>query len=332
MLQVSRNKCLPCEILEQVFQNLIEKEDHKECSLVCKYWRYVAQEYFRHEISIKVNESRLGALQGDIKYFGKKVKAIEVKMCKYLCLDANNEPSWRSVLSSCPYLTSVKFLNYCHIFSFIKSLNDPNISLDNLEKIEAEILVPEFLGLRDIFLQVNIHHCQTIKSLKLCDSLGGLISEKYGGLDKLVSQFPRLKFLEAHGRYWIPSEYENLESTVDIEHLLEGVPQLEIVELKHFHQITSNHNTSIAPIKENTSLTTLTIIAKNISVQTLQYIIETLKQVKNFRLFVNNVISDHERELQTILNDLRVYTSGMETYCVEYEYGDGNRTIYYKIK
>ncbi|KAI8091717.1 hypothetical protein BDF21DRAFT_410072 [Thamnidium elegans] len=55
----------------------------------------------------------------------------------------------------------------------------------------------------------------------------------------------------------------------------------------------------------------------------LKYIVATLRQ-KSLRLFVSTITSDQdmsEDEIQTILNDFRAYTSGIERLCVEYKHG-----------
>lgn len=168
MLCTSRGMCLPSEILRQVFQNLVQKEDLKTCLLVCKSWRFLALEYFNGDISIKVKQATLKTLLEDLSYFVQNVKIIKLRPYKRESTDESNNLYWKHILRLCPNIISIRFLKNRYISPFLDDLQDPGLVLNDLQNIETKEFGPNSLDIQDLCLQVNIRYRETITSLQLC--------------------------------------------------------------------------------------------------------------------------------------------------------------------
>ncbi|KAI9275008.1 hypothetical protein EDC94DRAFT_689541 [Helicostylum pulchrum] len=295
MLCASRIRRLPFEILKQVFQNL-EKEDRKTCLLVCRSWNSAAHEYFSRDISIKVKERKLNidGLLDDILYFGQNVKAIKLNNSKYTSINEDNNLKWRRILSLCPYLTSVYFRNKCDSTAFLKALQDPDIRLNDLQKLDINNLILLSPEIHDLYLRASIQYCQTITSLQLCALEEEHVPTKYGGL----------------------SLDNKLKSIVDLKNVLEEAPQLKEVNLYDCPVVTNNsQDIDAVQLIENRFLTDLKVFADNISIRTLRYIVSLLKEVEILALVIGNITVDEGisvEESETILEDLEASTSENE--------------------
>ncbi|GAA5795038.1 hypothetical protein HPULCUR_000389 [Helicostylum pulchrum] len=327
MLRTSRNKRLPFEILKLVFRNLDEKEDCKTCLLVCRSWNSAAHEYFSRDISIKVKQAKLGDLLDDISYFGQNVKVIKLTAYRYTIID---ELKWKHILNLCPFLTSVYFRNKCNSSALLKALQDLDIRLNDLQKLDINNLTRYSLDIYDLYLRVSIQYCQTISSLQLYALDEEPVATKYGGLYEFISQFPLLTCLKIT---WCPSRGDNLrrlfqveddpKSMVDLKNVLEEAPRLKEVKL-YGCAVAVNDSQDIDAVQliENRSLTDLKIFADNISIRTLRYIVSLLKEVKILALLIENITMDEDisvEESETILGDLEASTSEMKRVEIQYK-------------
>ncbi|GAA5808715.1 hypothetical protein MFLAVUS_002110 [Mucor flavus] len=330
MMCTSRNKCLPPEVLQQVFRNLGRKEDRKTCLLVCRPWNSVAQAYFNRDILIKVKETKLDDLLDDISYFGQNVKTIKLIASRPKTIDEDNEIKWRQILKLCPYLTSVYFKNSCNGSAFLKALQDPDLKLNDLQKLDIYNLTAYSRDIHDIYLWVSIQYCQTITSLQLCASDEELVSTKYGGLYKFISQFPQLtclkvtrcpSYLDVRGLLY---KEEEVDSIVDIKNILEEAPRLKEIKLYGCDvAIKNSADTNAAQLIENGPLTDLKILADNTSISTMRYIVSLLKEVKILALIIGKITVDEDisvEESETILGDLEASTSEMKRVEIKYNY------------
>ncbi|GAA5809940.1 hypothetical protein MFLAVUS_003355 [Mucor flavus] len=321
MLCTSRDKGLTSKVLKQVFQNLVEKEDIKTCLLVCKSWNLAARETFDSDLSIKIKYTEYGVLMEDISIIGEKVKAIKLKPCKFSPTDEHNEIIWRTVLSFCPHITSIYFLKSHSIVPLLKALQDPDLMLNDLQKIEVRELESYPLKTQDLYLQANAHYHKTITSLRFYALTTTPRIIRFGGLAEFISQFSRLTCLKVNSPFDSGAigidRRRYPEFTVNIKQLLEKAPQLKEVDLYDCEVVARNwRDTNTAQITERISLINLKIKTSIITTRTLQYIVALLKQVKSLHLIISEITPDEtvpEKEFATVLIDLKACTSEMET-------------------
>ncbi|GAA5794872.1 hypothetical protein HPULCUR_000220 [Helicostylum pulchrum] len=320
MLCASRIRRLPFEILKQVFQNL-EKEDRKTCLLVCRSWNSAAHEYFSRDISIKVKERKLNIddLLDDVLYFGQNVKAIKLNNSKYIQVLMKTIILNGDVFSACVPISLRT--------AFLKALQDPDIRLNDLQKLDINNLILLSPEIHDLYLRASIQYCQTITSLQLCALEEEHVPTKYGGLYKFISQFPRLTCLKVT---WCPFDIElcgsldnKLKSIVDLKNVLEEAPQLKEVNLYDCPVVTNDSpDIDAVQLIENRSLTDLKVFADNISIRTLRYIVSLLKEVEILALVIGNITMDKGvsvEESETILEDLEASTSEMKRVEIKYK-------------
>ncbi|GAA5794910.1 hypothetical protein HPULCUR_000258 [Helicostylum pulchrum] len=276
-------------------------------------WNSAAHEYFSRDISIKVKERKLNIddLLDDILYFGQNVKAIKLNNSKYTSIDEDNDIKWQRILSLCPYLTSVYFLNKCASSAFLKALQGSDIRLNDLQKLHINNLSTYSLDTYELYLRVNIQYCQTITSLQLRALVGDPVQVKHGGLYKFVSQFPRLTCLKVTNTV--------LMENCDLLH-----PEDTVNSILYDYTVVTNDSpdtNEFQPIK-NISLTELKIVVGSISISTLRYIVSLLKEVKIFALIIGSITVDEDisvEESETILGNLKASTSEMKRVEVKYE-------------
>ncbi|KAI9275047.1 hypothetical protein EDC94DRAFT_689575 [Helicostylum pulchrum] len=252
-------------------------------------WNSAAHEYFSRDISIKVKERKLNIddLLDDILYFGQNVKAIKLNNSKYTSIDEDNDIKWQRILSLCPYLTSVYFLNKCASSAFLKALQGSDIRLNDLQKLHINNLSTYSLDTYELYLRVNIQYCQTITSLQLRALVGDPVQ---------------------------------VTNTVLMEN---SAPQLKVFKLYDYTVVTNDSpdTNEFQPIK-NISLTELKIVVGSISISTLRYIVSLLKEVKIFALIIGSITVDEDisvEESETILGNLKASTSEMKRVEVKYE-------------
>lgn len=328
----ARDWRLPFELLEQIFQNILEKEHLKVCLSVCKAWQFVAQQYFSPEISLILELEELKTLSEDILYFGQKVTVIKLITDEYTLIGDDDKHSWIHILALSPNISSIHFLNHDKIAPFLEVLLDPFMILNNLRIIAVGGLVFCPIDVQDIYLQANIRYRENITSLQVSTLTTCRTFIEYGGRVEYISQFPRLTCIKVNSLF-IPDEYELdfQNSRIDIKHLLKESPQLKEVKLYNCSKITSNWQDPnlVEAITENVSLTSLKITVDEISTGTLKYLVALLKDVEVLQLRIGSITLDEtisENETMAILDDLTAYTSGMKKVQIDYAY-NGNEFL-----
>lgn len=157
----SKDRSLPFEVLKRMFQNLVEKEVLKICLLVCKSWNFVAQGYFDRDISIKIKRIKYEVLMKDLPIFGQNVKTIKLRPYEFSPpFNEQNEIIWKTILVYCPNITSIYLLKSHSILSLLKALQDPGLTLNNLQKIEVKELESYSFDIQELFLQANVGYWQ----------------------------------------------------------------------------------------------------------------------------------------------------------------------------
>ncbi|GAA5795001.1 hypothetical protein HPULCUR_000352 [Helicostylum pulchrum] len=317
MLCTSRIRRIPFEILKQVFQNL-EKEDRKTCLLVCRSWNSVAHEYFSREISIKVKEEKLDDLLDDISYFGENVKVIKLTASRYKTID---KLKWRHILNLCPNLTLVYFRNECDSSAFLKALQDPDIRLNDLQKLDINNLTEYSLDIYNLYLRISIQAC--------CDKVWWAV-QIYLSISSVNLFEDNMVPLKGGKPAWSFQVEDDPKSMVDLKNVWEEAPRLKEVKL-YGCAVVVNGSPDIDAVQliENRSLTDFKIFADNISIRTLRYIVSLLKEVKILALFIENITMDEDisvEESETILGDLEASTTEMKR--VEIQYKCNGRDFY----
>lgn len=319
MLETSKNLLLPSEILRLVFGNIQAKKDIKQCLLVCKSWRRVAQEYIGQGISIQVKEKNLQDLLDDIHYFGNNVKTIVLSETYSQSNRIKESLIWRDVLIRCPNLISV-YLYVSSTYRYLKILKCPEAKMKKIQEIHVDN--PEFCRpvIKDLYMWMNVRYRATVTTLEIYDLQNDVTVSKYGGLIKLVSKFPNLTHLKAKS-----SSRKVQGFDMDLEKLLKSAPQLQELKLYGISKIINNsQDTETTDSIENIRLTKLKLKSNVIDIMAIQYITTyLLKKVSRLSLVVENVKTNKalpEDKAQKILKDLETSTIGMTRFNLSYRY------------
>lgn len=319
---ITKKPRLPAELLKEIFVQVKDKKDLKNCLLVCKSWFYTIQAFFSQDIRIKMNDRSINKLYKDLQAspgFGQKVKYITFNQ---LSSGAELPTRLRNALNLCPNLLELQF-DITDVYEYLKAMNCHEMVLPSIQKIRIPDLNACSPAVRRFHLWVNYRFRTTITSLEIADLEDNGALKNYGGLIKLVAQFPNLTYLRAKCH-----SHAERQLNVDLTALLQVCPKLQELKLYSIGKII-NHIKDIPESEptEFTNLTKLKLKVSQISIKSLQYITARFKNVNNLRLISYDVTPDNSlttTEATAILNEFKAYYESFKRLNVNYKYKTQN--------
>lgn len=299
--------------------------DLQECSLVSKSWRFVALEFFRPDIPLKVTEEVLPRLLIDLPFFAHKITSITVKPkarydIPFSQADANKSiKAWVDILFMCPKLVSVS-LEIHNPALYIQALYNSPRKLSNLHHLNINGLVNFTHEQKRMVLSLCIDNQKTIRNIWIgsIDHVPGYYLE-YDELLEFILQFPKLTRLTMEGRHNL-----RFKSSMDLHQLIKQIPTLEELSLMNFTEIKSTEDEENARPLSDLKLTKLELEAKKMNVKLMRYIMKQFKHITHLRLDImalTSYVEPAREETFALTNELIAYTKEMKSSYVKYHYG-----------
>jgi hypothetical protein len=313
---------LPAELLKEIFLNIKDKKDLKNCLVVCKAWCFAAQGFFSNDIRIRMNDRSLKKLYTDLQAFPAISQKVKYITFHQLSSGAENPATLRSALSLCPNLAALQF-DIVDVYDYLKAMNCHEMMLPSIQKIRISDLNSCSPAVRRFHLWVNYRFRATITSLEIADLENNGALKNYGGLIKLVAQFPNLTYLRAKCH-----SIAERQLNVNLTALIQNCPKLQELKLYGIGRITND--VKDIPDSEPTqfpNLTKLKLKVSQINIKSLQYIVTRFKNVKNLRLITFNVVPDTSltsSQADNILGEFTEYSKSFERININYKYKNQN--------
>jgi hypothetical protein len=312
---------LPTEIWKEVFKCLENKNDLKNCLLVCKAWYLVSRSFFSDAICIRLNDIYFSKLHADLTEYPALAEKVTAITLTYASSGDGDATLFRSLLNLCPNLCELSF-DISDIYEYLKALNKREACLPSIQKIQIRNLCECSPAVRRFHLWVNHRFRATITSVEILDVEDNGALKDYGGLLAFATKFPRLTYLKAQCNTLIEKSLQ-----VDLTALLATNKKLETLKLYGIGQLNNTLKDSalLPEAIEYNSLTKLKLSATKINIHTLEYIVTRFKNLKNIRLITPFIEPDNrltESESTSILDSFQEFTKKSSRINISFRYKD----------
>ncbi|KAI7867479.1 uncharacterized protein EV154DRAFT_488320 [Mucor mucedo] len=362
-METSLIKCLlPEEIMSLIFGYLEKEIDIKNCRSVCSNWNSrICSMYYNEGFQISLGEENYQKLEDDLLKFPEL--KMKIRKMNIICRTLDEYSDYDinlgiliPIIKTCSNLKKIRFQapapsNENYLFPLLTE----TVDLPCIEEIVTDELIDMEFRTRKTYLKINFKYRNTITSLNINDYEGNysiyrnsysededkrpqLIDldvlrpqvygvryerrwDEYPGLLNYVYSFRNLKVLKLL--------LLRIRDVIDITILTESnLLQLETLHICGEYSILYIENTPSHWSRLNScgSVTELTLRARTISVNTLEYVMTYFTNVDRLNLIQKDLLENYtnssysEEETPALIMKLNSYCMGKEDADIFFKY------------
>ncbi|CAO3657484.1 unnamed protein product [Mucor hiemalis] len=315
---------LPKEILTEIFKGLTpekhttSKKDLASCLLVCKAWYFAALAFFEEGIRLVIPDETFNKLYNDLHNFPILAsKVSHLKLDKFTTGKEKPE-TLRSIINLCSNLLVLGFATN-DVYHYLRVLNCPETEMLKVNKIQVSAMDNASPAVRRFHVWVNYRFRSTITHLEIADVDANGALKNYGGLIKMLEDFPNITHLKAKSVRNGPTINEFNVST-----LLKTCPLLEHVKLYFIGHLVFDNDETIST--KHDVVTKLKLNTDVVDITALKYINSRFPNVNKLRLIASEVThigaTFNATESTKIVTDFKTYARSMKRSFIQCLYRD----------